>query len=58
MVRGAAIAVTAVPGTYQCAENISTARAFGNRAPSARHASAYGPPSAFIGLPWPKKIAG
>ena len=58
MVRGLDIAVTAVSGTYQCAEIIRIAFGLGNAPASRVQASAYRPPSAFIGLPCPKKIAG
>jgi hypothetical protein len=59
MVRGVPIAVTAVPVTNQCAEMDRTARGRGIRAPMAVHAAVYAFVSnAFMGLPWPKKIAG
>src|SRR5215472_1552396 len=60
MVRGAAIAVTAVPGMYQWAEIASTARGLGvSPAPSAAQARVQGfSCKAFIGLPCPRKTAG
>ncbi len=59
MVRGLAIAVTAVALTYQCAETIRIARGRGTEAPNDRHASVKRlRSSAFIGLPWPRKAAG
>src|SRR5580698_10047546 len=58
MVRGAEPAVTAVPGTNQCAEIDRIALGLGRLAPITRQASANSPPRAFMGLPWPKKIAG
>src|SRR5579863_3114909 len=59
MVRGAAIAVTAVAGTYQWAESESTARGRGREAPSAAQARVQEfSVSAFSGLPWPTNSAG
>src|SRR4051794_22981814 len=59
MVRGRAIAVTAVAPKYQWAETTSTARGRGSCRPIARHA-AVKPfrSSVFIGLPWPMNKAG
>jgi hypothetical protein len=51
--------VTAVYGTYQCADMHTTARGFGIEAPIRRHACVYTLSArAFMGLPWPKKITG
>ena len=60
MVRGAAIAVTAVPGMYQCAEIARTARGLGTSpAPSvAQERVQIFSSNAFIGLPCPMKTAG
>jgi hypothetical protein len=59
MVRGADMAVTKVPATYQWADIESTALGFGIAAPQALQALVKSlPPRAFIGLPWPKKMAG
>src|SRR5258706_2805840 len=59
MVRGRAIAVTPVPGTYQCADTQRIAFGVGMDFAIARQPSVYAfVASAFIGLPWPKKIAG
>jgi hypothetical protein len=59
MVRGAVAMVTPVAGTYQCADTQTIARGRGSSAPMRRQASVYGlVDTAFIGLPWPKKIAG
>src|SRR5689334_23072294 len=59
MVRGVGIAVTAVYGTYQCAEMATTARGFGIDVPMFRHARVYSfSARAFMGLPCPTKIAG
>ena len=53
MVRGAAIAVTALALMYQCAETQTTARGVvGSASPNVRHASVWRLRSmAFIGLP-------
>ena len=52
MVRGRAMAVTAVALTYQCAETTRIARGRGTALPNARHASVYRlRSSAFIGFP-------
>src|SRR5215471_16852432 len=59
MVRGLAIAVTAVAFTYQCAETTRMARGRGMLLPKLRHAVEYRLiSSAFIGLPCPKNTAG
>src|SRR5690349_1906656 len=59
MVRGEAIAVTAVALTYQCADTARIARGFGADAPKPRQASVKRlRSSAFIGLPWPRNAAG
>jgi uncharacterized protein len=59
IVRGRAVAVTAVPGWHQCAETTRIARGRGTERPIALQASVYRLVSiAFMGLPWPKKIAG
>src|SRR4051812_26111490 len=59
MVRGFAIAVTAVALMYQCAEMTRMARGRGTAAPNARHAAVYRlSSSAFIGFPWPRNAAG
>src|SRR5256886_13826826 len=59
MVRGVAMAVTALPGTYQWAETESTARARGRAAPSALQAQLQGfTRRAFNGLPCPRNSAG
>ncbi len=59
MVRGAAIAATAVPGRYQCADTDSTARGRGRRRPSAAQARLQSLSNrVFIGLPCPRKIVG
>jgi hypothetical protein len=53
------MAVTAVSGTYQCAEIAKIALGFGMDAPMALHPSVYAFVwIAFIGFPCPKKIAG
>src|SRR6185436_10357387 len=53
------MAVTQVPGRYQCAETATTARGRGSARPMAAQASVYALRSmAFIGLPCPKKKAG
>jgi len=58
-VRGVLIAVTAVTGTNQCAEIDKITRGRGIRAPMETHAEVYSFfASAFMGFPWPKKIAG
>jgi hypothetical protein len=52
MVRGAIVAVIAVPGKYQCAETDSTARGRGTRWPIAAQPRVQSLTwSAFIGLP-------
>jgi hypothetical protein len=59
MVSGCAIAVTAVPGTNQCAEITAILRGRGSDAPSAFQARLNGVSvMAFIGLPWPTYTAG
>src|SRR5688500_12405322 len=59
MVRGCCMVVTSVPGRYQCAETHTIARGRGMLRPSARQPSVQALVcNAFIGLPWPKKIAG
>src|SRR5690242_624325 len=59
MVRGRAIAVTAVTVVYQCAETTRMARGLGTPAPNDCHAFEYRfVSSAFIGLPCPRKAAG
>src|SRR6188474_1695551 len=59
MVRGARMAVTQVPGRYQCAETATTARGRGSARPMAAQASVYVLRwMAFMGLPCPKKNAG
>ena len=59
MVRGRAMAVTAVALTYQWADTIRMARGRGTEAPKLRQASVKRlRSSAFIGLPWPRKAAG
>ncbi len=59
IVRGVAIAVTAVPRTYQCADTARIARGRGVRSPNARHASVCRlRSSVFIGLPWPRNTQG
>src|SRR4051812_9686617 len=59
MVRGARVAVTRVPGRYQCAETATIARGRGRARPRAAQASVYALRwIAFIGLPCPKKKAG
>jgi hypothetical protein len=51
--------VTPVSGTYQCAEIERIAVGRRSRSPIARHASVHAfRSSAFIGFPWPKKMAG
>ncbi|MEO7062951.1 MAG: hypothetical protein ABI082_04150 [Dokdonella sp.] len=51
--------VTPVPGTNQCAEMARIAFGLDTCAPMRRQASVYELLiTAFIGLPWPKKIAG
>src|ERR1700722_5815044 len=53
------MAVTATVGTYQCAETHTIARGVGTLWPSCRQPSEYWlRASAFIGLPWPTKMAG
>ena len=53
------LTVTSVPGTYQCAEIETMAFGLAVCSPMRRHASVKGLwLMAFIGLPWPKKIAG
>src|SRR5690606_41345804 len=59
IVLGRGMAVTAVIGRYQCAETLNIALGLGSAAPRAAHARAHPLSSiAFIGFPWPKKIAG
>ena len=59
MVRGDAMAVTAVALMYQWADTMRMARGRGIDAPNAAHASLYRLRSrAFIGLPCPKNTAG
>ena len=59
MVRGLVIAVTAAPGTYQCAEMASIAFGEGLAVPKSAHALVYWLCSrVFIGLPCPMKTAG
>ena len=59
MVRGVGIAVTAVYGTYQCADIDSTARGFAIDVPMLRQARVYALSArAFMGLPCPTKMAG
>ena len=50
--------MTADPAVSQWAEIMTTPFGLPTASPSARQASAYGPPRAFIGEPWPKKTAG
>jgi hypothetical protein len=53
------MAVTIVPGKYQCAETQSTARGRDSVAPILAQDCVYSlRASAFIGLPCPKKMAG
>jgi hypothetical protein len=59
IVRGCAMAVTAVALMYQCAEMTSTARGRGTVSPSTRHALVKRLRSnVFIGLPCPMNAAG
>src|SRR5574340_1243421 len=59
MVLGFAVAVTAVFGTYQCAEMQRIALGLGSAAPIVVHAAVYVLwESAFIGLPCPTNNAG
>lgn len=59
MVRGLAIAVTAVAPMYQCADTTRSARGFGSLVPMSRHAFVYRfDSSVFIGLPWPMNSTG
>src|SRR5262245_28151979 len=59
IVRGVGMPVTQVPGTYQWAETARIALGRGIVRPIRAQASVKGFLSmAFVGLPWPKKIAG
>src|SRR5262245_33803995 len=59
MVGGCAMAVTAVPRMYQCAEMARIAFGLPNLRPAADHASVCRlRSSVFIGLPCPRKTAG